>query len=707
MLTIPNVPERHPDELFYSWMGRCALENGFDFIRPFINAYITPNATDSEKSRRVLNYSYLDDYQDAQRAAVTKNSPENFELFQNTSLYPFFAPFMSSYQQASVLHKVFRSNANDFNWDIKDVNMIPKLHVCPVCMKEEIGKFGHFYYHRAHQLPGVSVCHEHKTSLCKYSGTAMHEMEKDCRFDAVQCTNKEDDYDYAVFAKGLLDSALPLNEKHLKAILQTKASKTINDENEFIQAVSRHPYSKHCRKSLRSIWKVINSSMYPNISDLIWVSLILFGDFESFKEACTKKIEECCKEPGWLAQRLEETNCHLTAPYSPVGICLEHSCGQEIILHPTEYRENWACPKCGIRSFEMPNPKLVKEWTEDLFRAEVSRRTNGEYRLVSSFINLVEKVELQHVKCGNTFRMKPTHFLDGFRCPNCKEFKYEREFRRIVSDISAGEYEVHEKRTTTLFAIYNNKKHFGREMTQQKILQELKENSKSSYLPLSAKSNTEAPQTNSKFLLDWIHNHCPASEPVFLEDLVGCGYSYQKVKRTMQTITKSALMVGIAPGIYAFPDQSFTTTKILKSRYLLRNGKRIGYPFGRTALYEIGVIKIEPDDFRAVSMKEASSNSSGRTTQFMNKKLRIRGTMIEITEENWKILMILDLICNLQKYQGDLGEKAVYERIAEYVIKSGLSYADFSAYQAKYVFSYKPVRKLFHIVDSLRGGYRP
>ena len=54
MPTIPVVIKTEEDELMYSWVLRIAKENGFTVTRNFINAFITPNATEYEKSRRVL-----------------------------------------------------------------------------------------------------------------------------------------------------------------------------------------------------------------------------------------------------------------------------------------------------------------------------------------------------------------------------------------------------------------------------------------------------------------------------------------------------------------------------------------------------------------------------------------------------------------------------------------------------------------------------
>jgi predicted Zn-ribbon and HTH transcriptional regulator len=54
------------------------------------------------------------------------------------------------------------------------------------------------------------------------------------------------------------------------------------------------------------------------------------------------------------------------------------------------------------------------------FNDEVKNLTNGEYELLSEYIKAVEKVKIKHLKCGCVFKMSPSSFLNGQRCPKCK-----------------------------------------------------------------------------------------------------------------------------------------------------------------------------------------------------------------------------------------------------------------------------------------------
>lgn len=42
-----------------------------------------------------------------------------------------------------------------------------RLRFCPKCIEYDIRVFGEPYWHRKHQVPGVTVCSIHKISLCE------------------------------------------------------------------------------------------------------------------------------------------------------------------------------------------------------------------------------------------------------------------------------------------------------------------------------------------------------------------------------------------------------------------------------------------------------------------------------------------------------------------------------------------------------------
>ena len=99
MSKIPIVIKREPDELLYSWILRLSEANGFTNLRSFTNGYITPNATKSEKNRRVLKYDLLEEYENIYE--VLDVNIGKLDLFLETGVFSYYSLFMTSEQQAS------------------------------------------------------------------------------------------------------------------------------------------------------------------------------------------------------------------------------------------------------------------------------------------------------------------------------------------------------------------------------------------------------------------------------------------------------------------------------------------------------------------------------------------------------------------------------------------------------------------------------
>lgn len=63
MITIPVIPPIQEDELLYGYLMRLQKANEFPFMRPFINTFIAPDSTASERLRRLPEYSLLRDFE--------------------------------------------------------------------------------------------------------------------------------------------------------------------------------------------------------------------------------------------------------------------------------------------------------------------------------------------------------------------------------------------------------------------------------------------------------------------------------------------------------------------------------------------------------------------------------------------------------------------------------------------------------------------
>lgn len=93
-------------------------------------------------------------------------------------------------------------------------------------------------------------------------------------------------------------------------------------------------------------------------------------------------------------------------------------CGLEYTVTPYNFlKMNSRCPLC--------NKYMTK--TTDIFRRQVSDLENGNYLLISEYVNDCTHVKLKHVTCQNEYEVTPSNFLGGKRCPRCLGSKGEKK----------------------------------------------------------------------------------------------------------------------------------------------------------------------------------------------------------------------------------------------------------------------------------------
>ena len=85
---------------------------------------------------------------------------------------------------------------------------------------------------------------------------------------------------------------------------------------------------------------------------------------------------------------------------------------------------------------------MAKRKTDAQFKQEVKNLVDDEYVFLDDYVNARTKLRVQHNKCGNTYKVKPSHFLDGSRCPYCNgnHKKTDAEFKQEVFNLVGGEY---------------------------------------------------------------------------------------------------------------------------------------------------------------------------------------------------------------------------------------------------------------------------
>lgn len=169
MIAIPYLPEPYPDEILGSWLSNIRLHNSEGTWSSLLVA---------AGFQRWLKAPYFD---------LFKTSPQNDLLFQSLgksrasiwmelTTLPYWITFdgvikhqnrkqlkESDIEISNVAGRVDSFFRLTQNGNSTGALKIP--HFCPVCVSEDCEEYGEPYWHRAHQLPNVTVCHRHHCKL--------------------------------------------------------------------------------------------------------------------------------------------------------------------------------------------------------------------------------------------------------------------------------------------------------------------------------------------------------------------------------------------------------------------------------------------------------------------------------------------------------------------------------------------------------------
>jgi hypothetical protein len=164
---------------------------------------------------------------------ILENTPLKFyyspeELVKNNTLFPFYSMGISNQRKKELLHRMISDQSiRSYEKIGLYFNSIAKskyLKFCPLCIKDDVERYGEPYWHVTHQLPGVTICIKHKVYLqdsCRICGHRFEtkkwifaalgvrcELGHDLKIQAL--TKIEDDldfikkYNYAEFANKVL-----------------------------------------------------------------------------------------------------------------------------------------------------------------------------------------------------------------------------------------------------------------------------------------------------------------------------------------------------------------------------------------------------------------------------------------------------------------------------------------------------------------------
>lgn len=109
-----------------------------------------------------------------------------------------------------------------------------------------------------------------------------------------------------------------------------------------------------------------------------------------------------------------------------------NKCGNIYKVNPNNFLNGHRCPYCS------GNHKK----DEKQFKREIKNLVSNEYTFLDTYVNNKTKIRVKHNKCGNVYKVTPDAFLRGNRCPYCSinNGKTDVQFKQEIYDLVGSDY---------------------------------------------------------------------------------------------------------------------------------------------------------------------------------------------------------------------------------------------------------------------------
>jgi len=108
-----------------------------------------------------------------------------------------------------------------------------------------------------------------------------------------------------------------------------------------------------------------------------------------------------------------------------------NACGNEYYGTPANFFHGNRCPACS----------KVHRKTPAEFAKEVKTATGDEYAFLEDYIDRATPIKVRHNNCGQVYKVSPSNFLRGERCPKCVHKSrrlspedFAKRFKELVGD---------------------------------------------------------------------------------------------------------------------------------------------------------------------------------------------------------------------------------------------------------------------------------
>ena len=187
-------------------------------------------------------------------------------------------------------------------------------------------------------------------------------------------------------------------------------------------------------------------------------------------------------------------------------------------------------------------------------------------------------------------------------------------------------------------------------------------------------------------LYSYISSNFKPGEPFFYKDLA-LSSSRDSLRHQIARLLKDKKILKYTNGTFYIPKKSLlglspvlSTESVAVSKYIKHRERIIGFYSGQTFANQIGI------SLQVPVVKEIITNESSailRTVQFNKRSFQIRKPKVPINNDNYKVLQLLSLLENYDKYI-DHEVTDADEKIRDYARENGITRDDLYQYAGYY-----------------------
>lgn len=107
------------------------------------------------------------------------------------------------------------------------------------------------------------------------------------------------------------------------------------------------------------------------------------------------------------------------------------------VIHNKCKHEYRVSPKAFLRGNRCPNCNPARRRTTEEFKREVNQLVKGEYTVVSEYAGHHKPVTMRHNQCGRVYKVLASDFLKGRRCRECAFAKLRKTNEEWVSQVKS------------------------------------------------------------------------------------------------------------------------------------------------------------------------------------------------------------------------------------------------------------------------------